>query len=799
MKPFIRFFVLVLVLAACNQPLPDLPPVSVTVDPALKPPVETLPGFEDGEPRPIASVTGEDGVQAEFVSNEVWLSSDNESEVQAFVGRWQGKILQTLDPAKAGVTELPKQYLIRVNAAAADASKLSEDLRTLDKNSTGAHRVSSQDGLNLITVSSREAASGLNIGMNWVGSGAQQFSDRTSMEAPSGEPLEGIAYVKDAFTWPSHDRFSEQDIGVAEAWRALDLARKLSNKVKLAVLDMGFQPDTDWPSGYEAISNVPAVVPIGTENFLSCGNSDCPWHGTSVLSAAMAVPDNNYGIAGPAGPIADAVVVFTSYDFFTSIAALLEARILGAKIANMSYGAPVPWYLGWSVLPFEGTTFALRGTGLLMFAAAGNAGQDVDSESCDFGQCWERTWYTPCENAGVICVGGLAVNSKNKAGSSNYGGEQVDMFAPFTLWVGSDPSAPDNHARVSQGTSLSSPFTAGVAALIWAADPDLSANRVEEILLDTAHPSPDGKVKQYVNALGAVLEALGNIPPSITIAGSGDVPQNVQLEFSADVFDFEDPFPCCTITWSSDVDGPFGTGRVVKRTLSTLGPRTLTVTATDSAGATSTATKAFNVVNPEPDVTLSRPQAGETALRTVPFFLRGRAADANEPNFQLACSRVTWTSSVASDPLPVTGCDVAVTFTTNGSRTITLTATDPQGATDSASVSLNVVEPPPNLAPSVRVTSPADRADLPRDQPITLSGTAADPEGGTPLTYQWTVKLNNGSPIVVGTSSSVQWTPSDTYNLNGAGTYIIQIRLNVTDPQGNTGTDFVTLEYIIIG
>ncbi len=797
MKWFICFSVLVLVLAACNQLTPDLPPVSVTVDPALKPPTESLPGFGDGV-RPIASITGEDGVQAEFVANEVWLSSDNESEVQALVGRWQGKILQTLDLAKAGITELPKQYLIRINAAAADVSKLSEDLRTLDKNSTGAYRVSSQEALNLIALSSREAVDGLKIGMNWVGSGAQDFRDRTSMEAPTGEVLEGIAYVKDAFTWPSHDRFSEQDIGVAEAWRALDLAGKLNNKVKLAVLDMGFQPDTDWPSGYQAISNVPVVVPTGTENLLSCGNSDCPWHGTNVLSAAMAVPDNDFGSAGSAGPIADAVAVFTSYDFFTSIVALAEARILGAKIANMSYSTPVPWYLGWSVLPFEGATFAFRKTGMLLFASAGNTGQDVDSEGCTLGQCWERTWHTPCENAGVLCVGGLAGNSKNKAGGSNYGGEQVDIFAPYKLWVGPDPSAPDNYARVISGTSFSSPFTAGVAALIWAANPDLSANRVEEILLDTAHPSPDGKVKRYVNALGAVLEALGNIPPIITVVGGGDVPQNVELEFNADVFDFEDPFPCCTITWTSDVDGPLGTGRVVKRTLSTLGPRTLTVTATDSAGATSTATKTFNVVNPPPDVTLSRPQAGETALRTVPLFLRGRAADANETNFQLACNRLTWTSNLASDPLPVTGCDVAVTFTTNGSRTLTLTATDPQGATDSASVTLNVVEPPPNLAPSVRVTSPADGSFPARDEPVTLSGTATDPEGTTPLTYQWTVKLNNGSPIVVGTAPSVQWTPTSTYNFGIEGTYTIQVRLNVNDPQGNTGTDFVTLVYYIV-
>lgn len=793
-----RLGILILVLTACGQPNPPLPPISITVDPTLQPTINALPGFEDGEPRPVATITGEDGVPADFVANEVWLSTNDDAALQTFLGRWQGTVLKTLNPADAGVQGLAKQYLIRVNAAAADTSKLSEDLRTLDKTSTGDHKVSSQEALNLITASSHEAVGGLDIGMNWVGDGAQQFRDRASLEAPSGSTLAGVTYVKDAFTWPSHSRFGEQEIGVAEAWRALDLAGKLNNRVKLAVLDMGFQPDTDWPSGFQAISNVPFTDAIGTENILDCGGP-CPWHGTQVVSAAMALPDNNYGSAGPAGPIADPIVVFTLYDFFTSIQALFDASILGADIANMSYGAPVPWYLAWSVLPFEAATAGIRATGTLLFAAAGNDGKDVDAEGCTFGVCWERTWYTPCENAGVICVGGLEGNSKNKAGGSNFGGEQVDIFAPYTLWLGPDPDAPSNQVQVKNGTSFSSPFAAGVAALIWAANPGLGAGEVEDILMETAHFSQDGRVNHYVNALGAVQAALGNIPPEIRLdTTGGDVPLNVELSLTASVFDFEDAFPCCTITWTSNVDGPLGSGRSVPHTFTTLGSRTLTVTATDSVGATSTANVTLNVINPAPEVTISKPLEGDSAFRTAPFLLRGRATDFNEPGGELACDRLVWTSSVASDPFPVTGCEVEVTFASNGTRTLTLTGTDPQGATGTATVSMSVIDPPPNLPPAVRITSPAADAPIFVNETMTLSGTATDPENQTPLTYQWTVKLNDGSPIEVGTDPSVQWKPSDTYDFSGEGSYRLEIRLNVTDPQGNTGTDFLVFNFSII-
>jgi serine protease len=558
-----------MVAAACGSPTPQPPPpppppdpaaISLVVDTTVTPSGEALPGFADGAPRPLAAVTGDDGLVAEFVADELWLSGPDPAELAAVLARYGGAVLAVFRPGDHGLSGLPDQYLVRVDASGADEATLAADLRALEPTAAGEHRVSSQRGLDLLVIASREAASGTDVGLNWVGSGAQ-FRDRETSEAPTGTGSAGGPYVADAFRWPSHARGGAQDIGVAEAWRALELAGRLDSRVKLAILDMGFAPDADTPSDWTAVSNVPFVSATGTANALRCGGGhECPWHGTNVLSAAMAVPDNGYGAAGPAGPIAAPVMVYTLYDFFTSITALGEARLRGARIANLSYGAPVPWYLGWSVLPFEAATAAFRGTGMLLFAAAGNEGRDVDARDCTLGKCWERTWFTPCENAGVICVGGMAAGSTTRAAQSNYGAEQVDLFGPFTLWVGPDPAAPTNRAQAVSGTSVASPFVAGVAALVWAANPGLGADAVENALLSTAHPNGDGTVRRHVNALAAVQLALGNVPPAVTLAAVGDVPYNLTAFLSATVEDFEDPFPCCTVTWSSDVDGPLGSG-----------------------------------------------------------------------------------------------------------------------------------------------------------------------------------------------------------------------------------------------
>ncbi len=638
---------------------------TITVDTSLTPPVSELAGFEDREPRPIASISGDDETQVEFIENELWISTDNKTELDSFLTRWKGKVLKEFKPADYGLSGISKQYLVRVDTSAADASKLSENLLKLDANSQGEHQVSSVDGLNLLIASAAEAANGLKVGVNWVSKGSDILSRQTT-EAPGGSSLAGIAYDPNAFNWSSHNTESVQDIGVAEAWRALNLAGKLDNKIKIAILDMGFAPDADFPDDWLAISNVPFTPPVGTENFFNCaGGNSCPWHGTNVVSAAMAVPDNNYGSAGPAGPVGDAVLIFTPGDLFTDITALGEARLAGAKIANMSHAMPVPDYLFYTVIPFDLVTKAFRASGMLLFAAAGNEGKNVDAERCFFA-CWEKTWYTPCENDGVICVGGIAGNSKTRAGGSNYGKENVDIFAPYTLWLGPDPDQPDNRVRALNGTSFSSPFTAGVAALVWAANPGFNADNVEKIINDTAHTSPDQKVGRYVNALGAVQQALGNVPPSIDLFAHEDGDKfdhdlNLSLNLSASVSDFEDGNNCCTVNWSSNIDGELGTTKGINAVFTSTGERVITVIAEDSGGAQSNVSFTINVVNSAPTVDITTPLIGQIVIRGEPVILRGTSFDINEPDGQLACDSLLWRFA-DPDIADIIGCEGEVVF-----------------------------------------------------------------------------------------------------------------------------------------
>jgi len=189
------FIAVAILLTAC--PSTQVPtPSTITIDPGLVPRVPSLPPLGDGEPRPLGTLTDDSGVQVDFVQNELVIVSDDQTAVNAFVTRWQGKVLKSIDPAAFGLSNLKPLHLIRVNTASADTSKLIGDLQTIDPNSRSDLKVSSQEGVKLLAAASREAAGGMTVAVNWVSS-EDSFEDQSTIEAPTGPS----GYTPDAFTW----------------------------------------------------------------------------------------------------------------------------------------------------------------------------------------------------------------------------------------------------------------------------------------------------------------------------------------------------------------------------------------------------------------------------------------------------------------------------------------------------------------------------------------------------------------------------------------------------------------------
>ncbi|MCB8983771.1 MAG: S8 family serine peptidase [Ardenticatenaceae bacterium] len=791
-------------------------PFTYVIDPSVTPSQAELPGLDGGAPRPLTAVRDPHGTVSTFVANELVVQTDDSAALAGLLAHTGGEILLEIDPADAALSDLAKIYLVRADLSTADLSELTADVTALidpDVKSAGQFAFADEDGARILELAASEAVGGLTAGINWVSETGSIPVD--SSEAPNGPALSGVVYTPDAYDWVHFAQGTTQDIGVPEAWTLMSRAGKLGNRVDLAILDGGFFPNADFPTPMTYLSVIPFITdPRGVSGF----DGRAPNHGTDVLQTAVARSDNDLGIVGVAAPVARPIAVFTSYDYVVSIASVIAARAAGAEIMNMSYSANVPAIFAWTVWPFEATTASVRASGALLFASAGNDGQNVDGEDCFLGICWEHTWHTPCENAGVICVGGLRWDSKNRAGNSNYGPESVDIFAPYTVYSGQSPAAPggDTTAGVINGTSFSSPYAASVAALIWASDPTLNANQVWTIMRDTAHSSPDGRVNRYVNAYQAVLSAIGvGVDVELTAPTSGgtyDKGFPVRLNARVGYVAIADGTPL-QVQWR--VDGVLvnsmtytpGAGSHIlypeayARDLA-VGAHTATIRATAGSVVVEKSVP-FTIVNTPPVATIDQPSSGAAYCPGELITFRGSAYDINQP-FGLPDSAFAWRSNINGNL--GTGATLSTSALSAGSHTITLRVTDDGSLWDEDSISLTIrsaADPAcVDLAPSALVTSPADGYSVYADavdgtgwyKTITFSGVVDDTEDPiSALDVEWLSDLQGslGTPAVNPTTGVTTIT-TKVYAFGSCGS-THHITLRVTDTAGHITSDQITI------
>jgi serine protease len=767
MRRFSCLLGLALLLAACTkaETSKELPPSTFKVDSGLHPRIVEIPGLDDGPPRSVATMIDTNGTQSEFVQNELIIVTDDESALTAFLSRWQGQVLDSVNPAEANIAGVKPFYLVRVMAPTADTGTLAADLKELVPDARGDFTMGSQEGLDLFGVMAQEGVAGATLTPNWVML-PQGLEVGPTNEGPIGTVASGKAppggaptYTADVNSWPYMQAGGPQDIGVTTAWRALSLANRLGNRINIAVFDGGFKQNSDFPNtlnfgGWEK------------ENPANCGGSPCPWHGTGTASAAFAEVGNSYGAAGPAGPIANRIVVQSPYDLWSVIKypfELIQTAAARPKIINLSATFVLPAVPAAAAQPaLSAFSLLLRLADVLVVAAAGNDGLNLDDRDC-FIACWYKRTAFPCELDNVLCVGGMDWGSRNKASFSNYG-RNVDIFGPGYVWV--VDAAVLNQATLASGTSQASPFVAGIAGLVWAANPSLSTGQVEEILLNTAHRSNGPKVVRAVNAAAAVGTALGNVPPTIRLRAnpvSVGLRQEVQLYslavtpgpnnlFSVYDLDLEQSTYNVTVRITSDRDTSVNRFHAFQ----TLGRRTLTITATDQAGASSQAFLTVDVTNTPPTITnVTAPDSvglGEGWAPITPVI----ATDANEPTGRLNCDRVRWSVQGNDLPSPSTGCDTFVVFSEQGPRQVTITATDPDGAASTRTLTVNVGPRPAQIKPSVSGFKVRDAKNKELQTLVTLDGfrsqcplvataTLYNPDDA-PVDLSWT--LDNGTQLM---------------------------------------------------
>lgn len=291
---------------------------------------------------------------------------------------------------------------------------------------------------------------------------------------------------------------------------------RTTSEVPIGVIDSGIQnTHEDITGSYMGGATFGGVTTADTV--------DEEGHGTMV---AGVICGNGYNSLGSAGVCWSANVKslkavsidstknstekgYYKYNDEDLIEAINYANSIGIKILNMSLGSYV-----------ENTRVkeAIKNFDGLVICGAGN-----NNINTDMVPAYPASY--DCDN--IISVGALEgnkawVNEDAENEASNWGATTVDVFAPgcdiYTTITGT------NKYDYATGTSFAAPFVTGLAALIWQADPDLSATEVKAKIMNNVDKlsSLSGKCVSggRINAYKALRSAMTQSNPRIL---TGDI------------------------------------------------------------------------------------------------------------------------------------------------------------------------------------------------------------------------------------------------------------------------------------
>lgn len=182
-------------------------------------------------------------------------------------------------------------------------------------------------------------------------------------------------------------------------------------------------------------------------------------HGTAVAGSAAAITNNGVDVSAPA--ISSKIMPMRISDnsglgYGSTIAsALVWAADHGARVANVSY------FMDFSATVTAAAKYFMDKGGVVTMSAGNGA----------------KFYPTATDNPYILTIGATDSND-NIASFSNTGGN-IDLAAPGVSIITTNRAGSFSSWA---GTSFSAPITAGVAALVMAANPSLTGYEVQDIL-----------------------------------------------------------------------------------------------------------------------------------------------------------------------------------------------------------------------------------------------------------------------------------------------------------------------------
>jgi len=298
------------------------------------------------------------------------------------------------------------------------------------------------------------------------------------------------------------------DINILEAWKITK-----GKGVKVAVIDDGGDVNHE-----DLKANIFLAYNVD-------GKSNDIYHYSDSITDAshgnncagfIAAPINGKGIVGVA-PESKLILIRQEEEADSAaIEAFEYAKDNGAKVISCSWGT------GAVSEAIVAELKSLYDAGITVVFASGNEGSDLDEEGVDDES--EVPW--------VIGVGASS-ELNDVALYSNYG-RNIDIIAPggnhstsvgiLALDDSGEQGATKNYGLVSNdyaftdGTSFSTPIVAGVVALMYSVNPDITPKEVRDILISTADKVGGDKADYWdgfdlqraygkINALKAVEKA----------------------------------------------------------------------------------------------------------------------------------------------------------------------------------------------------------------------------------------------------------------------------------------------------